>query len=97
MRVSARPLGYLSRGPREVFASQVDTFLQGLRDLGYVEGQTIAIEWRFAPAGNDAPLPELAGELVELSVDLIVTLSSPVRGGRQAGDEHHSHRRRQRG
>src|SRR5262245_6448411 len=40
-------LGYLSLGPREEHADQMDAFLEGLRDLGYVEGQTIDIEWRF--------------------------------------------------
>jgi putative ABC transport system substrate-binding protein len=57
----------------------VDAFLGALRDLGYVEGQTIAIEWRFAPAGgvNDAAVhAELAAELVRLPVDVIVSLSS---------------------
>jgi putative ABC transport system substrate-binding protein len=49
-----------------------------MRDLGWVEGRTIAIEWRFTPAGNDAAsaeLAELAAELVRLSVDVIVSLS----------------------
>jgi putative ABC transport system substrate-binding protein len=47
-------------------------FLQGLQSLGYIEGQTIAIEWRFAQGKFDR-LPELASELVRLKVDLIVT------------------------
>jgi ABC-type uncharacterized transport system substrate-binding protein len=47
-------------------------FLQGLQSLGYVEGQTIAIEWRFAQEKFDR-LPELASELVRLKVDVIVT------------------------
>jgi putative ABC transport system substrate-binding protein len=50
---------------------RVDAFLQGLQQLGYVEGQTIAIEWRFAD-GRDDQLPELADELVRLNVDVIV-------------------------
>jgi putative tryptophan/tyrosine transport system substrate-binding protein len=47
-------------------------FLQGLQPLGYIEGQTIAIEWRFAQEKFDR-LPELASELVHLKVDVIVT------------------------
>ena len=47
-------------------------FLQGLQSLGYIEGQTIMIEWRFAQEKFDR-LPELASELVQLKVDAIVT------------------------
>lgn len=46
-------------------------FLQGLRELGYVEGQTILIEYRSA-AWNRELLPDLAAELVERKVDVIV-------------------------
>ncbi|HEV8724350.1 MAG TPA: ABC transporter substrate-binding protein [Candidatus Binatia bacterium] len=48
-----------------------ETFRQGLRDLGYVEGQTIFIEWRFAEDKPDR-FPDLAAELVRLKVDAIV-------------------------
>jgi putative tryptophan/tyrosine transport system substrate-binding protein len=50
----------------------VDAFRQGLRDLGYVEGKTIAIEYRWAE-GRSARLPLLAAELVHLKVDVIMT------------------------
>src|SRR3954447_22835667 len=46
-------------------------FLAGLRDLGYVEGQNISIEWRFAEGRADR-LPELAAELVQLEPDILV-------------------------
>ena len=49
-----------------------ETFRQGLRDLGYVEGQNIVLEYRFA-AGQNERLPALAAELVHLQVDLVVT------------------------
>ena len=49
-----------------------EAFRQGLRDLGYVEGQTIVLEYRFA-AGQNERLPALAAELVHLQVDLLVT------------------------
>jgi putative ABC transport system substrate-binding protein len=50
----------------------LEAFRQGLRELGYVEGQTIAIEYRFAE-GRPERLPALAAELVRLKVDVIVT------------------------
>src|SRR5262249_42861115 len=55
-------------------------FLDGMRDHGYTEGQTIAIEWRFAE-GRPERLPDLADELVRLKVNLIVaeaTAASPA-------------------
>lgn len=48
-----------------------EAFRQGLRELGYVEGQNIVIEYRFA-RGNPGRLPDLAAELVRLNVDVIV-------------------------
>jgi len=48
-------------------------FRQGLRDLGYVEGQNIAVEYRFAE-GRFERLPDLAAELVRLKVDVIVSV-----------------------
>src|SRR5215469_15753594 len=50
----------------------VDAFRQGLDDLGYVERQTVALEYRWAE-GRLARLPALAAELVRLKVDIIVT------------------------
>jgi len=50
----------------------VDAFRQGLRDLGYVERESIALEYRWAE-GKSARLPLLAAELVRLNVDVIVT------------------------
>ena len=51
--------------------SPFEAFRQGLRDLGYVEGQSIALEYRFAE-GKAERLPALAAELVRLKVDVIV-------------------------
>jgi len=52
-------------------------FLQGMRDLGWVEGRNITIEWRFAN-GLAERLPELAAQLVHLKVDLIFTETTPA-------------------
>jgi putative tryptophan/tyrosine transport system substrate-binding protein len=63
-------IGYLAT--RSGAGGGEKAFLQGLQSLGYIEGQTIAIEWRFAQEKFDR-LPELASELVRLKVDVIVT------------------------
>ena len=56
-------------------ASRIDAFRQGLRELGYVEGKNIVIEYRYAEGKLDR-LNELAAELVRLKVDVIVTRGS---------------------
>ena len=53
-------------------SARVEAFRQGLRELGYVEGKNIVIEWRYAEGKLDR-LPALAAELVRLKVDIIVT------------------------
>jgi putative ABC transport system substrate-binding protein len=62
-------IGYLSGSN---FDAREEAFRQGLRDLGYIEGQNIVIEWRFAK-GEEDRLAALAGELAHLKVDVIVT------------------------
>jgi putative tryptophan/tyrosine transport system substrate-binding protein len=51
---------------------RIEGFRQGLRELGYVEGKNIAIEWRYAE-GIENLVPKLAAELVQLNVEIIVT------------------------
>jgi putative ABC transport system substrate-binding protein len=61
-----------------------EAFRQGLRGLGYVEGQNIALEERWAEGRFDR-LPSLAAELVRLKVDILVTASTPAaQAGQQA-------------
>jgi len=66
-------LFYGSSGP----SRELDAFRQGLRELGYVEGQNITVEYRFA-SGQIERLPELAAELVRLKPDVIVTPGTPA-------------------
>jgi len=54
-----------------------DVFVQGLRELGYIEGKNIVIEYRYAE-GKEDRLPELATELVRLKVDAIFTAGTPA-------------------
>ena len=65
-------IGYLSGSGLSVLAARIEAFRQGLRELGYVEGKNIIIEWRSAEEKFDR-LPELAAELVRLKVDVIVS------------------------
>jgi putative ABC transport system substrate-binding protein len=65
-------IGYLNTASLSVLAERIEAFRQGLRELGYVEGKNIFIEWRHAE-GNLDRLPALAAELVRLKVDVIVT------------------------
>ena len=65
-------IGFLIATSPSVIAARIDAFRQGLRELGYVEGKSIAIDFRWADAKLDR-LPALAAELVRLNVDVIVT------------------------
>jgi ABC-type uncharacterized transport system substrate-binding protein len=70
-------IGFLgSTSPSGLYAQTVEALRQGLRDLGYVEGKNLAIEYRWAQGKYDR-LPDLAAELVRLKVDLIVTHGTP--------------------
>jgi putative ABC transport system substrate-binding protein len=66
-------LFYGASGP----SPELDAFRQGLRDLGYVEGQNISVEYRFAN-GRVGSLPGLAAELARLQPDVIVALGTPA-------------------
>src|SRR6266446_5756515 len=69
-------IGWLSSvSPLLEFDPRLDAFRQGLRDLGYVEGQNLVIEYRYAE-GREERLPDLAAELVRLKVDVIVAVAA---------------------
>jgi putative ABC transport system substrate-binding protein len=65
-------IGYLSGSSISVLADRIEAFRQGLRELGYVEGKNLVIEWRSAEGKIDR-VPELAAELVRLKLDVIVS------------------------
>jgi putative ABC transport system substrate-binding protein len=65
-------IGYLTGATPDGQSGRIEAFRQGLRELGYVEGKNIVIEYRYAELKPDR-LPALAAELVRLKVDVIVT------------------------
>jgi len=69
-------IGYLGFGPSSARASQVEALRAGLRDLGYVEGKNVIIEFRWAEGVDQ--LPELAAELVRMNVDVIFANTSTL-------------------
>jgi putative ABC transport system substrate-binding protein len=82
-RTPAR-VGFLGFASPSMQARSFDAFRQGLRDLGWIEGQNVTIESRWAE-GDLERLPALAAELVRLNVDVIVTGgSAAVRAVQQA-------------
>jgi ABC-type uncharacterized transport system substrate-binding protein len=70
----AHRIGFLSLQPGP--GATTEAFRQALRELGYVEGRTITLEYRWA-AAKEERLPELAAELVRLRVDVIVAAGTP--------------------
>src|SRR6266545_3767782 len=77
-------IGFLSASSPEALSSRIEAFRQGLRELGYVEGKNIVIEWRSAEGKLDR-LAALAAELVRLNVDVIVTAGpSPTCAAKEA-------------
>jgi putative tryptophan/tyrosine transport system substrate-binding protein len=64
-------IGYLRQGSPTSARSEDEAFRQGLRDLGYVEGKNVLIEYRYAE-GKVERVPDLAAELVQLKPDVIV-------------------------
>jgi putative ABC transport system substrate-binding protein len=77
-------IGWLTATPLSANATRIEAFRQGLRDLGYVEGKNIFIEWRSAE-GKSERVPEFATELVRLKVNIIVTAGAPAtRAAKQA-------------
>jgi putative ABC transport system substrate-binding protein len=76
-------LGFLVAGTQSSHSPWVAAFIQRLRELGWIEGRTVAIEYRWAD-GRSERFPELAAEFVRLKVDVIVTAGGAVLAAKQA-------------
>ena len=77
-------LAVLSRSTLSNPDVDYDAFVKGMRELGYIEGKNLVIEWRFAD-GKYELLPRLAAELVQMQVQVIVTHSTPgIRAAQRA-------------
>ena len=68
-------VGYLAAVTATADAPRLEAFRQGLQELGYVEGQTIVIEYRHEGGGFER-LPELAAELVRQKPDVLVAVTT---------------------
>src|SRR5262245_32519846 len=69
-------IGYFGATTRSVDSQRLPAFVERLRELGWTEGRTMAIEYRWAEGRNDR-LAEIAAEFVRLKVDVIVTSGTP--------------------
>ena len=65
-------ISYLTGNSPSTNPARIEALRQGLRELGYMKGKNIIIEWRYAEGKADR-LPALAAELVRLKVEVIVT------------------------
>jgi len=65
-------IGFLGTASPSIISARLEAFRQGLRELGYIEGKNIVVEYRWAEGKLDRQ-PDLAAELVRLKVDVIVT------------------------
>jgi putative ABC transport system substrate-binding protein len=70
-------IGFLDSRSPDAVVSRLTAFRQGLREVGYVEGENIAIVYRWAENKNDR-LPELAADLVQRQVAVILTVGAPA-------------------
>src|SRR5438105_6803927 len=70
-------IGFVGAGTTSTYAPWVAAFVQRLRELGWVEDRTVAIEIRWAE-GRGARYAEIAAEFVQLKVDAILTIGTPA-------------------
>src|SRR5262245_26509377 len=79
-------IGFLGPASASAMRSWTDSFVQRLRELGWIEGRTVAIELRWVDGHNER-YAEVAAEFIQLKVDVIVTTGSGVPALKQATSE----------
>ena len=77
-----RTIGFLGASTPSAWVQWTAAFLQRLRQLGWTEGRTVAIEYRWAE-GHSERYADIAAEFVRLNVDVIVTVGSAVPAAKQ--------------
>src|SRR5437899_7051046 len=77
------PIGFLGAGSPATWGHWTSAFVRRLRELGWIEGRTIAIEYRWAEGRNER-YADIAAEFVRLKVDVIVTSGGAVLAAKQA-------------
>ena len=82
-RAKLPTIGFLGAGTPSAWSHWTAAFVQRLRELGWIEGRTVAIEYRWAE-GRSERFAEIAAEFVRLKVDVIVTVGSAVAAAKQA-------------
>ncbi len=70
-------IGWLGHATQPAAEAGAGDFQKGLRDLGYIEGRNVSVEFRYA-GGDVGKLPELASELIRSNVDILVTSGEPA-------------------
>jgi putative tryptophan/tyrosine transport system substrate-binding protein len=70
-------IGVLFPGSPAAYSQRTEAFLQGMKEVGYVDGKTVSVEWRWA-GDKIERIPDLAAELVNLSPDIIVANGTPA-------------------
>ena len=86
---SAMPvIGFLNGGSPDGYEAEVSAFRQGLKEVGYIDGQTMAIEYRWANDQYDR-LTALADNLIRQRVSIIVA-NTPAKYRRKGGDKYNS-------
>jgi len=76
-------IGYLGAGTQAAWSPWTAAFVQRMRELGWIEGRTVTIEYRWAD-GRSERFAEISAEFVRLKVDVIVTVGSAVGAAKQA-------------
>src|SRR5882724_203782 len=67
-------IGFIDSGTPSSSSGRIEAFRQGLRDLNYIEGKNILVEYRYAEGKNER-FPSIVAELVQLKVDVLVAHS----------------------